>query len=119
MVSSIGTAFGAKATFDVLGGCAPLYNDIGVRECVIRNIRKMLGSDKMIEKPHKLGMASEDFGNIVKIVPGVQISLVVNSIADGGKYPPHNPKVIFIEDPMYIGTAALTRIGMSWLEENR
>ncbi len=119
IVTGVGKSFGADAKFVWLGGCAPLVNDPIVRSSAVRYIKDMLGEDALFEKPAGFNMSSEDFGNVTSRIPGIQLSLCVNSMADGAKYPPHNPKAIFHEDFMYRGTAAFVCCALRWLEDNK
>ena len=116
IVTSTGASMKAEAEFTVLGGCSPLVTDKAMRDAALRYMKELLG-DGVAEKNGPPGMASEDFGNVLSKVPGFQFSLAVGSIKEGDRYPMHNPKVVMKEWPMYIGTAAMSYMALSWLKE--
>lgn len=118
IVSSVAAAFRAEGKVEILGGCAPLCVDAEFRADVFKYLRDMLG-DQAIDKPGGPAMGAEDFANVTSLCTGMQISLSVGSKEEGHTYPPHNPRAFFKEDPMYIGTAALTCVGLRWLKEHK
>ena len=119
IVSGVGAALQADARVEILGGCAPLYNDPAVRADALRYFRELVGEQGVAEKIGPPGMASEDFANVLTHAPGIQASLAVNSISEGAKYPMHNPKVVLKEDPLYIGTAGMAYLAKRWLEDHQ
>lgn len=120
ITQSIATAFRAKAKCIWNGGCQPLYNDPEVFEDAGRYIRELLGEDGLvIEGEEAIPFASEDFSNILDLVPGIQMFLVTGSIKNGASVPMHNPKIVFDESPMYIGAATLAYVASRWLEEHK
>ncbi|OUN08155.1 hypothetical protein B5G43_01875 [Flavonifractor sp. An92] len=118
ILTGVGAALQADVDFTVLGGCSPLYNDAAVRADALRYFRELVGEAGVAEKHGEPGMASEDFGNVLARVPGIQVGLAVNSAAEGAQYPMHNPKVLLKEEPLYIGTAAMAYLAKRWLEEH-
>ena len=118
IVTSVGEMYRAKATFTVMGGCSPMVNDPGLRSDALRYFREMLGEDMVFEKK-EVGMASEDFGNVIKYVPGIQITLVAGSTLDGAKYQQHHPKVVFDEGIMTNGASAFVTFALRWLAEQQ
>lgn len=112
---SIGEAFRAEVEFKVLGGCSPLYNNPDVCGDAGRYLEELVGTDGVKYDDGPPAMASEDFSNVLKYVPGLQIML---AMGDGNHYVMHNPKVVFDERPMYIGAAGMAYIGKRWLEEH-
>lgn len=119
IVAGVGAALQADATVEIPGGCAPLYTDPDVRACALRYLRELVGEDGVAENTAPPAMASEDFSNVLIRVPGLQVSLAVNSKLEGAKYPMHNPKVMLKEDPLYIGTAGMAYLAKRWLEEHQ
>lgn len=117
IVASVAAAFRAEGKFEVMGGCAPLCVDPEFREDVFTYLHDMLG-DRVIDKKNGPVMGAEDFSNVTSLCAGLQISLGLG-IREGERiYPPHNPKAFFKEDSMYVGTAALTCVGLRWLKEH-
>ena len=117
IVSSVAAAFRAEGVFEVLGGCSPLCVDPDLQKNVYGYLKDLLG-DGAQEKTGGPAMGADDFSNVTRLCPGMQIVLSVGSKAEGAVYPPHNPKAYFNEDPMYIGTAAMACIGLRWLQEH-
>lgn len=118
IIVSVSAAFRAEGKFEVLGGCAPLCVDPELQKDVFGYMKDLLG-DGAREKVGGPALGAEDFANVTNLCTGMQIALSVGSKEEGNIYPPHNPKVFFKEEPMYIGTAALTCIGLRWLEDHQ
>ena len=116
---SVAAAFRVKARCIWNGGCQPLYNDPEVFEDVSGYIRELLGQEGLvIEGEEAVPFSSEDFSNILDLVPGIQMFLVTGSMKAGADVPMHNPKIVFDESVMYIGTAVLAYVASRWLEEH-
>lgn len=116
---SVAAAFRAEARCIWNGGCQPLYNDPEVFEDVSGYIRELLGQEGMvIEGEEAVPFSSEDFSNILDLVPGIQMFLVTGSMKEGADVPMHNPKIVFDESVMYIGAAVLAYVASRWLEEH-
>lgn len=118
IITSISAAFRADGEMEVMGGCSPLVVDAALQKDVLRYMKDLLG-DGARERTSGPSLGAEDFANVTNLSSGIQIVLSVGSKAEGNIYPPHNPKVLFKEEPMYIGTAALTCIGLRWLEDHK
>lgn len=120
IAGSIAAAFRAKANCIWRGGCQPLYNDPDVFDDASNYVRELLGQDGLvIEGEEAVPFSSEDFSNVLDLVPGIQMFLVTGSIKDGATVPMHNPKIVFDESPMYIGAAILAYVAARWLEEHK
>lgn len=118
IVPSVAAAFRAEGKMEILGGCAPLCVEPEFREDVFRYLHEMLG-DGAVSKPGGAAMGAEDFANVTSRCDcGMQIALSVGSKEEGYVYPPHNPRVMFKEEPMYMGTAAMACVGIRWLKEH-
>lgn len=116
---SVAAAFRVKARCIWNGGCQPLYNDPEVFEDVSGYIRELLGQEGLvIEGEEAVPFSSEDFSNILDLVPGIQMFLVTGSMKEGADVPMHNPKIVFDESVMYIGAAVLAYVASRWLEEH-
>ena len=116
---SVAAAFRVKARCIWNGGCQPLYNDPEVFEDVSGYIRELLGQEGLvIEGEEAVPFSSEDFSNILDLVPGIQMFLVTGSMKAGADVPMHNPKIVFDESVMYIGAAVLAYVASRWLEEH-
>lgn len=102
---------GSHVAWPEQGVDPPLQNGIFIY------LKDLLGDDSR-EKAGGPAMGGEDFSNISNQCVGIQMALSAGSKAERHIYPPHNPKAFFIEDPMYIGTASLTCIGLRWLKDH-
>lgn len=112
-------AFRAEAEVTVTGGCASFYNDEKLFEAVERYLIELV-QEKNYVREGEAGVcfASEDFANISRKVPAIQIGLAVGSIEDGCQYPMHHPRVVFQEEYMYRGAAALAYTAFRYLQEH-
>lgn len=119
IVTNVAAAMGAKATFTVLGGTPPLINDPEIWNAAKKYFTELVGADKVVELASEPSMMSEDFACYLQEMPGIQYCLSVGSVLDGAQYPPHNPKVYFNEDPMYLGPASMVYYALRWLEDNQ
>lgn len=118
ITESIGKAFRAEATFEVCGGCRPLYNDEAVFEAARTYFTELVGEEGVKIKGSEAAMGAEDFSNVLENIPGIQVVLAVGSTLDGAKYPMHNPRVVFREEPMYIGAGGMAYLAKRWLEDH-
>lgn len=118
ITESIGKAFRAEATFEVCGGCRPLYNDEAVFEAARTYFTELVGEEGVKIKGNEAAMGAEDFSNVLENIPGIQVVLAVGSTLDGAKYPMHNPRVVFREEPMYIGAGGMAYLAKRWLEDH-
>lgn len=118
IVTNVAAAYGAKGTFTVLGGCSPMINDHDIRALAFRVLPEVLGENMVYEK-NEIGMASEDFGNVIRYIPGLQMTLVAGCTANGAKYQQHHPKVFFDESILQNGVMAFLQVAYNWLHENQ
>ena len=80
-------------------------------------MKELLGEDRFVVEG-ETAYASENFSNILGIVPGLQLFLVVGSVLDGSKYPMHNTRAVFDDSQLYVGAATLAHVAARWLMEH-
>lgn len=117
IVSGIGSAFRCKARVEWLGGCQPLINDPELCDDAKKYISELLGEERFVNEGGQ-AYASEDFSNFIDEIPGIQLFLVVGSIAEGAKYAMHNPHAVFDEEQLPVGASVLAQVADRWLEEH-
>ena len=63
--------------------------------------------------------ASEDFAVIAEKVPSVFMYLSAGFDDERGNFSAHNPRVLFNEDVLPLGTASLVYCAVRWLQDYR
>lgn len=117
--TSTAQAFRAEAKVTVIGGCASFINDKELFESAESYLLELVGeTDYVHEGEAGVCFASEDFSNISRKVPSIQLGLAVGSVQDGCKYPMHHPKVVFREEYLYRGAAAIAYTAFRYLQDH-
>ena len=62
--------------------------------------------------------ASEDFATVAEAVPGCFMHLSAGFSDERGKWPAHNPKVLFNEEVLPTGAAAYAHCAAMWLQNH-
>jgi len=115
---NVARAFRAEAAVTVLGSCASFLNDESLFLSVERYLKEIVGEEGYVrEGDAGVAFASEDFANVSRLVPAVQICLILGGETDGCSIPMHHPQVVFAEAPVYIGAAALAHTAIRYLQE--
>jgi hippurate hydrolase len=115
----IASSFRATANVQFLTGCPSVYNDPGLYEQIIEINKNLLGEDGIGDLYGGKMTGSEDFGFVSEKVPTVMMALSGGSPEQGYPYPQHHPKVNFMEDVFYIGSAVYANTAMEWLKKNK
>jgi len=108
--------FGAEAELEWLASVPPLKNDGAMTDAVEKYLRELDGIK--ISESSEISMGSEDFALIADRVPGVYFHLVCAGDENGDHPNFHGPFVIFDDDMLHIGAAAMAKIAFSWLTDN-
>jgi metal-dependent amidase/aminoacylase/carboxypeptidase family protein len=61
--------------------------------------------------------ASDDFARVAELVPSAFFSLGCRPEGDGPFYPPHNPKILFNEEALPIGSALYAQCAFEYLKK--
>lgn len=107
-------AFRASADFQIESGTPPVVNDPNMVDQVTKYLGEMDFEYKSI--PNLRLPASDDFGYIAEKVPSVMFSIGAKPEGVKDNFV-HNPKVVFDEDVLPLGTAIFAHCAYRWLEE--
>lgn len=80
---------------------------------------KEMQMDGLIGYPKIQSSASDDFAEILSLVPGTYMYLAAGFPDQENNYQAHNPTVRFNEDVLAFGAAALAHCATRWLKNNR
>jgi hippurate hydrolase len=119
----IAATFRAEADVDFRMECPSVYNDPLLYEQIFNINKDFLGEDtiKSFDDIYAGGRmtGSEDFGCISEAVPSIMMVLGGGSPEQGYPYPQHHPKVNFMEDVFYLGSAVYANTAIEWLKLNK
>lgn len=118
VVKSIAETYRGRAEVEFLSDVPVLINDPKFSEEINQYIRE-LSSNRFDVIQGSALTGSEDFALVAKEVPGYMLVLGAADPNADTQYPLHNPKVIFDEDAMPLGTAVFVECATKWLEENQ
>lgn len=107
---------GVQVTFN--RECPTLKNDETLCTMAYQQLGELLGQQRVlsISTLDRGGAGgSEDFAYISQQVPSVMLSLAAGQPDHGYCYPLHHPKVIFDEDALPVGAAALAGLAIRFL----
>lgn len=118
IVEKIAETYNAKAVLEFTCDVPVMYNDEELTENIEKYIRNLANNrfDVNISAPSP---GSEDFAFIGASVPACMLNLGAPNPSADALYPLHNPKVIFDEDKLPIGSAVMAECAMRWLEDNQ
>lgn len=120
IVTSIASAYRAKATLEFTSGCPTLINDSSLEATANRLLPQVIGENKLLSAK-KLGHSSggsEDFAYVSHRIPTIMLALCAGSPEQGYTVPLHHPKVRFDETALAYGTACLTAMATEWLSDH-
>ena len=110
--------YGGTAEVVMTGGVGPLLCDAALT-------KEMVGYMKELPIPNLTGYpgitasASEDFAVVAEKIPSVFMYLAAGFLDERGAISAHNPKVVFNEDVLPIGSACLAHCATEWLKNNK
>ena len=110
----IGRAYRTEVEHIVLSDVPALYTDPELQEEMM-GYCKELGIEYIDYPPSS---ASDDFARITEKVPSVFFSIGCMPYDAKTLYPPHNPKILFNEDALPIGTAIHVQCAVEWLKNH-
>ena len=111
----IATTFRGRAIVEYVYGMPPLYNDPTMTDAVSGYARELLGDDGVYEYSEISG--TEDFSVVSENVPSSYLFIGAGNIAGEG-ITVHNPKIIFDEGVLPVGSALYAYTAARWLEDN-
>lgn len=118
MTQQTAALFRAQADLEFLSETPPIYNDGQLADITVGAIRAELG-DELCDFSAARIMASDDFAYLSERVPGVMFYLGAGSEEEGYTVGVHNPLVVFNEECMPYGAAALCAAVIGWLAEEK
>ena len=111
----IAATFRATADVEFVYGMPSMYNAPEMCDCVPGYCEELFGAEQVLEL-HETG-GTEDFTAVAALVPSVYLHIGSGSIA-GEEITHHNPKIIFDEDVLPLGTATYAHVAARYLEEH-
>ena len=97
-------------------GPAPLVNNKDITEQFRLVASELLGCDHVKELAHP-SMGGEDMAFFLEEIPGTFVFLNSANAAKGCNVPHHNPKFNVDEDVLWVGSAAMSAMALSWLKK--
>jgi hippurate hydrolase len=119
IAKGIASSFRATANVEFRRGCPSVYNDPLLYEQILKINTDFLGEKGISDFPEGKMTASEDFGFVSEKVPTLMMALGGGSPEQGYPYPQHHPKVNFMEDIFYIGSAVYANTAIEWLKQTK
>ena len=108
----IAATFRATADVEFVYGMPSMYNAPEMCDCVPGYCEELFGAEQVLETG-----GTEDFTAVAALVPSVYLHIGSGSIA-GEEITHHNPKIIFDEDVLPLGTATYAHVAARYLEEH-
>ncbi len=118
----VATALRCEATVEFSDYCPCMKIDEELSKDGMKYISDLIGQgavDMSQFTGGKAGGGSEDFAFVSHEVPTMSMFLVTGSQADGYKYGQHNPKVVFDDSVLYVGSAVHVQMALNWLSEHK
>jgi hippurate hydrolase len=119
LLDGIAKAFDVEVSYEI--GTYPtevVMNDPAATERVRRVVAETFGADRWVEWPHPIAGA-EDFGSVVREIPGAFIFLGASPFGDDymNAAPNHSNKAVFDDSVIPDGAALLAGLAFEALEE--
>lgn len=115
VAAGVAATFGAEIEANILVGVEATVNADGPTEMVQEIARGVLGAENVDTKYRTMG--SEDFGDVLKLVPGNYFFIGARNEERGFTYPHHNPRFDFDEACMPLGVAIMCESALKALNE--
>lgn len=117
LVSDIAKTYRGEAELEFLSDCPVLINNTELAEEALGYLKEIDKDLFLQEIPRQSG--SEDFAYYANKVPAF-FFVLQNPVEDESKRRPlHHPEVLFNEEAMPLGVAALAQLATRWLEDNK
>ncbi|MEG0774199.1 M20 family metallopeptidase [Clostridium sp.] len=114
----IAETYRGSATVEMLSEVSPLICNPEFTNEVIKYMKE-LPVNGLMGYPKIKASASDDFAEILSLVPGAYMFLSAGFPNEENSYQAHNPKVRFNEDVLPFGAAALAHCSTQWLKEHK
>lgn len=121
IAQGVAAAYRCEALVEFYDYCPCMVIDKELAESTMKHVTELL--DKGAVSMAAVGMnkpagGSEDFAFISHEVPTVSLFLAAGNSKEGYLYGQHHPKVRFVDEVLYRGSAVYVYNAMRWLEEN-
>lgn len=113
-------AFRAEADYEAMANVPALTNTESFSELVKTVAEDVLSSDYPVSNVDA-SLASEDYAHIASQLPQSCYYFIGCPLpdAEGNIYPLHNPRVLFNEEAIIVGSASMAAAAVKWLEVNK
>ena len=109
LVKGYASLYGVTTEFELFAHVPPLVCDKALTEKIV----KSLSCEALRFLPDIRASASEDFALIADEVPSCYLYFTAGFADERGKYPAHNPKVVFDEAVLSYAAAVYTLMGLT------
>ena len=110
--------YGGTAEVVMTGGVGPLISDAALTKEMVGYMNE-LPIPGLMGYPGITASASEDFAVVAEQIPSVFMYISAGFLDERGAVSAHNPKVLFNEDVLPIGSACLAHCATEWLKNNK
>ncbi len=117
IAQGIAQTYRGRAEVDRTPGTPVLVNEVAFSTELKRYVEEF-SQGRFPIQPGWVSSGSEDFAHVASEVPGCAIGLSIPVSDTEKQYPLHNPKVLFEEKNIPVGTAVYAECAMRWLEEH-
>ncbi|MBK1663938.1 amidohydrolase [Rhodospirillum rubrum] len=108
LAAGLATSFGVEITVDLRPTFTVLVNDPALSQALIDAAGEIVGGDRAMIK-EDLEMGSEDFADMLRVVPGAYCTLGHSTAPEANK-PLHNPGFVFDDAILPVGASIYARI---------
>jgi len=116
LASGIASAMGGACEVQLIDGCPPCVNDVGMTELVRKAAVATVGEGEVDSGEEVMTAGSDDMACFLEAVPGCYFVVGANNPEKGAKYPHHHPRFNIDEDSMPIAVEVLSRAAMDFLK---
>lgn len=117
VAQGVAQTYRGTAEVSIVVGTAPLVNDPEAIDAFTGYMRE-LPVENQEEYSDMHAMSSEDWAEVLQLVPGAYMFLSAGFTDGRPTYNQHHPKVVFNEEVLKVGPAYLAHCATRWLEEH-
>ncbi len=116
LASGIASAMGGSCEVELIDGCPPCVNDVGMTELVRNAAVATVGEGEVDSGEEVMTAGSDDMACFLEAVPGCYFIVGANNPEKGAQYPHHHPRFNIDEDSMPVAVEVLSRAAMDYLK---
>lgn len=118
IILSSSKKYNVEASLKYTNSCPPLFIDEDIKKKTHQTLMRHFGDSIInISDEREKESGSEDFAYVSNYVPTILLSLSAGSKEEGYLYPLHNPKVMFNDDVIKIGSILYSIIAYELLKQ--